>query len=402
MKRVALILLALLIGLPLPACAQSGLHWLSPTIGGNDAVMIVDNGQDWRTKLNLRAEQRKDSEIRGRIYTGTRVELYQDNGEWCTVGLNFGGDNVLTGDVMKQYLTPLRDGFSALCPLAVAKTEIEVLTSTDTMVANLRPGDTAYVLAVCGEEYFLMIPDVGQGYAPASAFEPLTEPREEKRIVYQPFYVPEGGLSFVDEQTGDTVSLAGGVLLEDCWKIGGDTEWHVTFGAGIQRSPRVQGVIPRDKLASKGGIPFEGEVYAYGMSFITCVGTINGQPILRRVDQNGDVFWAAGAVPKEAALIDNDLYEIKCEAKELLSCAAMERIFAYVSERGVLDERTSSESVSPEVVARCTLYAALVLDPALREVVMIRAWLKDADGSYVTGGDLDPKTGKIVRWGCNA
>ena len=142
MKRMVLIL-AVLMMIAAPVCAQEELRWLSPTIGGNDAVMIVANGDDWTTRLNLRAEQSKESEIKGRIYTGTRVEIYQDNGVWCTVGLNFTGGTVMTGEVMKRYLTPVGEDFSALCPLAVAKEETAVVNGIDMTIAQLQPGDEA-------------------------------------------------------------------------------------------------------------------------------------------------------------------------------------------------------------------------------------------------------------------
>ena len=401
MKRLAWCLLSLFYCFSACAHAQDELHWLSPTIGGNDAVMVVDNGDDWRTRLNLRSEARKGSEIRGRIYTGTRVELYEDNGEWCTVGLNFEGGSVLTGCVMKQYLSPLDEEISALCPLAVARESVEVVDHVGA-VARLESGDTAYVMAACGERYFLMVPGVGQGYAPADAFEPLEEPREDLRIAYRTFAVPQGGVTFADEYTGEEVRLAGGVRLEDCWKTPKDTEWRVTFGTGIQRSPRVQGRILQEDLTLDGAIPFEGAVYACGKSFIACVGMIGDEMILRRTDKNGDIFWAQGDVPKEAVLIQNDQYEIRCEGRELLSQAVMDNIFAYVAERGVLDERTRQGSVTRELAQQCRLFAALELDPGTGKLVRMRAWLEDADGSYVTGGDLDLKTGAIIRWGSNA
>lgn len=385
-----------------PAYADEALHWLSPTIGGNAAVMIVDNGSDWSTKLNLRAEQQKGSKIKGRIYTGTRVEIYQHCGDWCTVGLNFDGGTVLTGDVMKQYLAPLENGFSALCPLAEAKTETKVVSFIDMELADLCPGDRAYVMAACGERYFLLLPDGTQGYAPVEAFETLKEPEEHVRICYGKFKVPSGGLTFVDEYTGEEVEIAGGVELEDCWRIAGDTQWHVTFGAGIQRSPRVRGKILNEKLNENRWIPFEGDVYAYGNSFITCVGNLGGQSILRRVDPNGDVFWAMGNVPEDAVMFENDLYRIECEPEELLSRAAIDNIYAYVSERGVLDERGSSKSVTRELAVRCRIRTALELDPGTGKLLRIHVWLEDTDGTYVTGGDLDPRTGEITRWGCNA
>lgn len=149
-------------------------------------------------------------------------------------------------------------------------------------------------------------------------------------------------------------------------------------------------------------IPFGGEVYTWGKSFITVVGTIGNQKILRRTDRNGDIFWAQGDVPQDAVLIENDLYQIKCEGDELLSQAVMDNIISYVSRHGVLDERTSGESVTKEIAARCSVHAALELDPGTGKLLRIRAWLEDVDGSYVTGGDLDLKTGAITRWGCNA
>lgn len=402
MRRIVSVLFAILLGIPHLAGAQEELHWLSPTIGGNDAVMIVDNGDDWHTRLNLRSEQRKGSEIRGRIYTGTRVELYQDNGEWCTVGLNFEGGSILTGEVMKRYLTPLRDGFVALCPLAAAKTETEVRSAIDTTVAQLLPGDTAYVLAVCGNRYYLMVPGVGQGYALADAFEELKQPQAGKQIVYKTFYVPEGGLAFTDIMTGEEVFLAGGVKLSDCWQMEGDEEWHVTFGAGIQRTPRVHGMISEELLAVDRGIAFEGDVYGRETSFITCVGEVGGEKMLRRIDANGDIFWAQGEVPEEVVLLDQDICRFERPAEQILSQAVIRNIIEYVRQNDPLDERGCGEQVSDEVLARCSVHAALELEPGSGTLLRIHAWLEDSDGTYVTGGDLNPRTGEITRWGCNA
>lgn len=401
MRRVFVWLIVLLLAAAAPLQAEDELSWLSPTIGGNDAVMIVDNGSDWHTRLNLRTEPRKGSDIKGRIYTGTRVEIYEDLGEWCLIGLNLVGGDVLTGYVMKQYLTPVGQAFSALCPLATVVTDTEITGSIGLGGERLKPGDRAYVLAVCGDQYDLMIPGVGQGYALASAFAPLSEPEQGKRIVYRSFYVPAGGLTFTDERSGYAITLAGGVRLEDCWQIEGETQWNVTFGAGIQRPPRVEGIIEQDRLSEQAVYPFEGEVYAYERSFIACVGTEDGKPILRRSLQNGDILWAVGDVPKDAVPIDRDLCILRCEAKELLSEATMDNVFAYVRKHHPLDERTSGQSVTDEVIDRCRIGASLVLEPGTGEV-MIHAWLEDEDGSYVSGGDLDARSGRITRWGCNA
>lgn len=401
MRRFFVWLIVLLLAAAAPLQAEDELSWLSPTIGGNDAVMIVDNGSDWHTRLNLRTEPRKGSDIKGRIYTGTRVEIYEDLGEWCLIGLSLGGGNILTGHVMKQYLTPVGQAFSALCPLATVVTETEITGSVSLEGERLKPGDRAYVLAVCGDQYDLMIPGVGQGYAPASAFAPLSEPEQGKRIVYRSFYVPAGGLTFTDERNGYAITLAGGVRLEDCWQIEGETQWNVTFGAGIRRPPRVEGIIEQDKLSEQAVYPFEGEVYAYERSFIACVGTEDGKPILRRSLQNGDILWAVGDVPKDAVPIDRDLCILRCEAKELLSEATMDNVFAYVRKHHPLDERTSGQSVTDEVIDRCRIGASLVLEAGTGEVI-IHAWLEDEDGSYVSGGDLDARSGRITRWGCNA
>lgn len=317
------------------------------------------------------------------------------------IGLSLGGGNILTGHVMKQYLTPVGQAFSALCPLATVVTETEITGSVSLEGERLKPGNRAYVLAVCGDQYDLMIPGVGQGYAPASAFSPLSEPEQGQRIVYRSFYVPAGGLTFIDERSWYTITLAGGVRLEDCWQIEGETQWNVTFGAGIQRPPRVEGIIEQDKLSEQAVYPFEGEVYAYEGSFIACVGTEDGKPILRRSMPNGDILWAVGDVPKEAVPIDRDLCILRCEAKELLSEATMDNVFAYVRKHHPLDERTSGESVTDEVIDRCRSGASLVLEAGTGEVI-IHAWLEDEDGSYVSGGDLDARSGRITRWGCNA
>ena len=107
-------------------------------------------------------------------------------------------------------------------------------------------------------------------------------------------------------------------------------------------------------------------------------------------------------MPKEASAVDRDICRVEYDPEKLLSDKQIKAVFDHVSKGGVLDERTSWESVSPELAARCTLRTALEFDPGSGKLVRIHAWLEDTDGSYVTGGDLDPRTGAIARWGCNA
>ena len=59
------------------------------------------------------------------------------------------------------------------------------------------------------------------------------------------------------------------------------------------------------------------------------------------------------------------------------------------------------QSVTDEVLDRCRIGASFVLEPCTGKV-MIHAWFEDEGGSYVTGGDLDARTGMITRWECNA
>ena len=402
MKRICFFVMSLLLLLGAAALAEGELKWRTPTIGGNDAVMIVDNGEDWSVRLNLREEPRKGSAIKGRIYTGTRVEVYEDDGEWCLVGLRFAHGNVLTGYVMKQYLTPVGEEFSALCPLAAANRAVRVSGDVGRGPIDLRAGESAYVLAVCGDEYYVMVPGRGQGIAPADAFGPLKEPEAGARIRYDAFTVPTGGLTFTDDTTGAKVKLNGGVVLEDCWQLPGEDVWHVTFGAGIQRSPRVQGTIPASNLTQSGWVPFEGDVYDQDGWFLACVGTVDGEPMLRMTDHGGAMYWAQGDVPKDAKRIDSEICRIERPWHEWVSQAVKEKIFEYVVKGRVLDERTSGEGVTKELAARCMLHTALELDPGSGKLLRVHAWLEDADGSYVTGGDLDPQTGEITRWGCNA
>ena len=402
MKRVCFLMMALLLLIGARAMAQEELKWLTPTIGGNDAVMIVDNGRDWDVKLNLRTEPRKGSEIKGRIYTGTRVEVYEDDGEWCLVGLRFAHGNILAGYVMKQYLRPVGKEFSALCPLVVAKRDVRVSEDVGRGPIDFRAGGSAYVLAVCGDEYYVMVPERGQGYVPMEAFEALEEPEADVRIQYEAFTVPSGGLIFTDEYTGEEVKLNGGVVLEDCWQLPGEGAWHVTLGAGIQRTPRVQGTIPEEKLTRSGWVPFEGDIYDKDGGFLACVGTADGVPILRMTDHGGRIYWAKGDVPEGVKRIDREICRIERPWHELVSQEVKEKIFDYVVKVRVLDERTEGEGVTQELAARCTLHTALELDPGSGKLLRVHAWLEDADGSYVTGGDLDPQTGEITRWGCNA
>lgn len=107
-----------------------------------------------------------------------------------------------------------------------------------------------------------------------------------------------------------------------------------------------------------------------------------------------------GNVPKNAVPLNPDLCIIEYEATELLSQAVIDNILAYIREKHPLDERTSSDTVSDTVIDRCKLRTSLMLEPGSC-VLSIHVWLEDEDGTYVTGGELDPKSGAIVRWGRN-
>ena len=95
--------------------------------------------------------------------------------------------------------------------------------------------------------------------------------------------MPSGGITFIDKHTQYETTLVGGVYLEDCWQVEGETQWHITYGAGNSAN------VTRRMYNSTGSVIatsltiIEGEVYAYEKSFILRVGTQNGKPILKRI-----------------------------------------------------------------------------------------------------------------------
>lgn len=148
MKRFYMALVMLLM-MAAGCVAEEALVWSPPTAYYSHRTMVVDNGANWKTKLNLRAEQSKNSERLAQIYTGTRVEVYEDNGVWCRVALRFGEGETLAGYVMNQYLSAVDQNGTALCPLATPKVDAEF---SDTLKATMiRAGERVYVLAACGD-----------------------------------------------------------------------------------------------------------------------------------------------------------------------------------------------------------------------------------------------------------
>lgn len=406
MKRFYMALVMLIL-IAAGGAAEKELDWTSPTVYHSYRTMVVDNGADWKTKLNLRAGQSKSSERVAQIYTGTRVEVYEDNGVWCRVVLRFGEGEALTGYVMNRYLSAVERNGTALCPAATAKMDTKL--TGDQEETWISAGERVYVLAVCGDQYYVLKRDGRQGYVNATAFEELREPCEEERIIYRTGYVPTGGMRFIDRKSGAEVTLAGGVAIGDCWRMPDEDVWHIAFGAGVEQNPRVEGVIPESQIASEGNARFEGEAYTCGENLVFKVGMVDGMPILRMTRPDGGICWALGNVPEEAKRIEHDIYsdyEMECEPGKMLSHAAIEGILNYVKKHTTLDERTcgwgETMPMTQEMIERCTLHTAYVVDPASGKLAMIRAWLTDVDGSYVTGGNLNPITGAVARWGCDA
>ena len=65
----------------------------------------VWNGAQWDARLNLRAEPTKNSTSIGRYYTGVRVQVLEDLGEWSRVRIAMGeSDEPVEGYMMNGYL----------------------------------------------------------------------------------------------------------------------------------------------------------------------------------------------------------------------------------------------------------------------------------------------------------
>lgn len=155
----------------------------------------VWNGAQWDARLNLRAEPTKNSTSIGRYYTGVRVQVLEDLGEWSRVRIAMGeSDEPVEGYMMNGYL-------------------ISGLRGAGMLPYGNFNGRRAYVMAYNSSNLHLMYEDGSTGYFYTKGAT-FVKPLEEERLLIERICTAESGATLKDGAGATVCTLYGGVTLE--------------------------------------------------------------------------------------------------------------------------------------------------------------------------------------------
>ena len=155
----------------------------------------VWNGTQWDARLNLRAEPSKSSVSLGRYYTGVRVQVLEDLGEWSRVRIAMGtSDEYVEGYMMNGYLSREYIG-TGMLPYGVYN------------------GRRAYVMAYNSNNLHLMYEDGSMGYF-YTKNATVVKPQEAEQLLIERICTAENGAT-LRSSTGTVVAtLYGGVTMD--------------------------------------------------------------------------------------------------------------------------------------------------------------------------------------------
>lgn len=367
-------------------------------------VRVVDNHGPWDQRLNLRVEPDKGSASLGRYYTGTRVRVLEEDGEWSRVRIEMGTQNVpVEGYMMNAYLAGVEGGSGAgLQPYAEAACRASLTDGEgrDAGFAPLEAGDGIHVLAYSDKRVHVLTNDGRSGFLERSQLDrPLAEPEEEERIVRERCAVAEGGATLRLSPAAEAVAVAtlyGGVFLEDAWFLEkwinplvflGDTglggyllegEWTWTdngASCGCQydvyrqdgRFVQVIGELADGRLI----LSCAGEVSAAEAAALDGAQKLSPNP-------GGSTFAYDGPMPGELG------------DEEAARCAIEGLLFA-----GEADEQTGQALTREALLAMRPVVERLVW-PQWGEMTSLFVEFVDETGTRRAFAEIDPQTGAFV------
>lgn len=158
-------------------------------------IRYVWNGAQWDARLNLRTEPNKNSTSIGRYYTGVRVQVLEDLGEWSRVRIAMGeSEKPVEGYMMNSYL-------------------VSGLLGAGMLPYGDFNGKRAYVMAYNSNNLHLLYEDGNTGYFTTSKAS-LAKPLDEERLLIERICTAEGGATLRDSAGATVATLYGGVTLE--------------------------------------------------------------------------------------------------------------------------------------------------------------------------------------------
>lgn len=366
-------------------------------------IRYVENPGAWNERLNLRTEPDKGAPSLGRYYSGVRVRVLEDLGEWSRVAIACGRGSGVQGYMMSSYLHAPGGYSSAACmPHAwIAAETCEMVDVRGVRVRDLVMDEEVYVMAFCSGRLHVLTMDGVTGYIPEDAIAgELEEPEPDERIVREPIAVASGGAALRKKPGGDVIAyLSGGLFLPDAMLLsrGG----AALVGVGDEEDA-LRGFI------SAGGYTWtdngadceeQYDIYETEDALIEVIGhTADGRLILRRwssVFGDPAVEISETGVPQGARLLERSgsyyVYHTRLNSAADEQ-ALFERAEKMARREGLFDGTAEEAGLSMRVVRLFDFqygHAMLFVEFVTR------------DGQVVQQAEFDPIGGDMIAFGAN-
>lgn len=396
-KWFAVMLLLILL---LPACALSEMR-------------VVVNPGEWNERLNLREKPDKSAASRGRFYTGTRVLVWEDLGEWCFVSIAMGaGGQTMSGYMMEKYLYDIGGNqIAGVQPYMTLKEDSYFVCAdnTDAGVGELKAGSGVYVLGYCGDRVYALSTNGIAGYVRLDVLEgELHEPEAHEKLQKITMATGEAGATL--HRFDGQIKLYGGVFLDDLWQMGQDGPMLAFLEDALDGAA---GMIDRSELTwvdngANCGCMYP--VYQQDGQLVEVLGEMgDGMLIVRKTDnQNGKkktIEYARpealeSAVPLEGKAGDTSFLYTQPMNGEIPDSMAVDCAVNALTENPNYDEATG-EMLTLERVAKLTASVRRYVQPQWHGLTMLFVEFTDADGVRRAFVELDPRDGTLVAIGDN-
>jgi len=334
----------------------------------------VYNGMQWDARLNLREQPTKNSRSKGLYYTGVRVQVLEDLGEWSRVRIAMGeSEKAVEGYMMNSYL-------------------ISGMRGAGMLPCGDFGGRRAYVMAYSSNQLHLMYEDGSTGYFLTNKAS-FVKPLDEERLVLERICTAEGGAAIKDSAGMTVATLYGGVVLEGMI-FAGRTRALAALG---DENDEVTGIIDQPAwtwMDNGANCEEKYAVYESENGLVEVLGRMaDGRTILRMTDNGIDApqvvltsgFHLTGLTPLQR---EGSYYKYTRPLRdEDTDDALISRVYAHLSQEQL------------RKLSGCTAQVDRLIDFQYGHR-MLRVSFVDAAGQLIGMADMDGAV-MIWQWGDN-
>lgn len=399
MKKRFALLLALL--LAFSCCAQAEGRY-------------VFNPGKWSDRLHLRTKPDKAAPSLGRYYTGVRVHVIEDLGEWANVRIASGIAGAETeGYMMTEFLCS-GGPMAGWQPYRTVTVPGQLTDAAEKPVGQVAAGESVFLLADCGRQAHVMTAEGVMGYLPADALSSAQQPADTERILIESAAVASGGAALYAGLSADApvvATLYGGVVLEDVQLL---PDRKAALAAVGDASDSARGFLREggwtyvDNGANCG---VEYPVYEQDGTIIEVLGQLyDGQYILRRTDTlygpavvtlvSQSMLEALTAPAQKAGKYGSYFSYVTPLQGEISDAQAIETARAHFDEGGFIVDAVTGERLTHEAFDALTARVQRAISVQYGDTLLLVQFL-DADGIVRTEVELAPDSGRIISWGGN-